>query len=451
MTSLTTKIVLFVLLFGLAACGRGGRDARPASVDYYTCIMHPSVHAEAPGKCPICGMELVPVKKRSDEPGAKSAERGDTRSASASRSTSDMQGMPGMPGMTGGETKGAKPGEFVVPVERQQQIGVTYATVARAPLEKTIRAVGIIEPDRQRLWAFVARAGGYLQQLFVTSPGELVETDAPLLSIYSPDLATTEREFVMLLEMRDHARSPQARETPASLIAAAKTRLRQWNVTDAQIAELEKERRPNDVLTLRSPFRGVVQKVRAEQGGEVKVGDNLVEVADLSVVWLWAELYENEIAAAKVGAAVSVTAASFPGEKFRGQIALVNPFIDEAKRTLKVRIDIPNPGFKLHPGMYASADLSLSLGEVPVIPTSAVIPTGQRNIVFVDKGAGRLEPRLVQLGAQSAEHVAVLAGLTIGERVVSSANFLIDAESNLQGALQDFEARGAESGKSVER
>jgi Cu(I)/Ag(I) efflux system membrane fusion protein len=436
MTSLTTKIFILALLLGLAVYGRGAAaETKPPDVDYYTCTMHPSVRAEAPGKCPICGMELVPVKMKGVERGA-TPQASDASRSNTPRATSDMQDMPGM---VSGEPKGAeKPGEFVVPVERQQQIGVTYATVARAPLQKPIRAVGIVEPDRQRLWAFVARVAGYLQQLFVTSPGEMVEKDAPLLSIYSPDLATTERELVMLLEMRDRARSPQTRETPASLIAAAKARLRQWNVTDEQIAELEKQRRPNDVLTLRSPFRGVVQKVTAEQGGEVKLGDNLVEVVDLSVVWLWAELYENEIAAGKIGAEVSVTAASFPGEKFSGRIAVINPFLDEMKRTMKVRIDIPNPDFKLRPGMYANAELSLSLGEALVIPISAVMPTGQRNIVFVDKGAGRIEPRVVQLGAQAADRIAVIAGLTIGERVVSSANFLIDAESKLQGALKDF-------------
>jgi Cu(I)/Ag(I) efflux system membrane fusion protein len=351
----------------------------------------------------------------------------------------DMPGMPGMLGMTSSEPKGeAKPGEFVVPVERQQQIGVTYATVTRASLQNTIRAFGTIEPDRQRLWTFVARVGGYLQQLFVTSPGELVEKDAPLLSIYSPDLATTEREFVMLLGMRDQARSAQARETPVSLIDAAKSRLRQWNVTNEQIAQLEKSRQPNDVLTFQSPFRGVVQKVSAQQGDAVKPGDNLVEVADLSVVWLWAELYENEISAVKPGAEVGVTAASFPGEKFHGRIAVINPFLDEMKRTLKVRIDIPNPDFILRPSMYANAELSINLGEALVIPTSAVMPTGERNIVFVDKGAGRIEPRVVQLGPRSADRVAVTTGLTSGERVVSSANFLIDAESRVQGALKDF-------------
>ena len=213
-----------------------------------------------------------------------------------------MQGMEGMAGMQGGHAghgahgpppgsvaQGAQTHEFVVPIERQQQIGVTYAKVARKRLAHTIRAVGMIVPDKARNWQFVSRVDGYVQKLNVTAPGELVEKDAPLLSIYSPDLFSSEREFVELLRMRDEARSKDARETPQRLIQSAKRRLQLWNVTDQQIAELEKTRKPSETLTLLSPFRGVVQSVPAEQGKAVKVGDMLVEVADLSVVWVLGE------------------------------------------------------------------------------------------------------------------------------------------------------------------
>ncbi|MBA3830748.1 MAG: efflux RND transporter periplasmic adaptor subunit [Chthoniobacterales bacterium] len=417
----TINIILVIALAFIASCSKPP-PPKPAGIDYYTCTMHPSVHAEAPGKCPICGMELVPVMKTSG---------GEMQS---------MSGMQGMPGMQDGETKGAgeKPREFVVPVERQQQIGVTYATVERKRLEKEVRAVGTVEADLQKHWAFVARVDGYVQQLFVASAGEVVEKDEPLLSIYSPDLATTEREFVMLLRMRDEARTPEMRATPERLIAAARTRLQQWNVTPEQIAELEKTRTPNETITLRSPFRGIVQELPAHQGVAVKTGDHLVDIADLSTVWVWADFYESELGALETGQNVAVTANSFPGDNFNGAIAVVNPFLNATSRISKVRIDINNPDFKLRPGMFANIVLAVVGGEQLAIPVSAIMPTGRRNIAFVDKGNGKLEPREVKLGKQFGDFYAVESGLAEGERIVASANFLIDAEAQVQGALADF-------------
>lgn len=413
MKTVLRNFMLIALLFALPACGsKSSGSSKPADVDYYTCTMHPSVHAEAPGKCPICSMDLVPVKK-----GA---------------------GAEAMP-LAAAKQSGPQTHEFTVPVERQQQIGVTYATVERKPLNHAIRAVGIVEPDAQRLWSFVARVEGYVQQLFVTSPGEIVEKDAPLMSIYSPELLTTERELVMLLQMRDKARTAEVRATPEQLIAAAKARLEQWNVTRKQIAELEKTRTPNELLTLRSPFRGVVQDVPVKQGAGVGIGQRLVEIADLSVVWVWADFYETELSMLKQGQKITVTTNSYPGEKFEGQIALINPFLDPAKRTSKVRIDIPNPDFRLQPGMYANVELRMQMGVGLTIPVSAVMPTGARNIAFVDKGGGKLEPRIVELGEVFGNDYVVKSGLAEGERVVASANFLIDAEAKVQGALKDFE------------
>ena len=412
MKSITLKLFVLAVLFISPACSKSSKSAKPPDVDYYTCTMHPSVHAEAPGKCPICGMDLVPVMKKNSD------------------AISPAQTSP-----SGGTASGH---EFVVPVERQQQIGVTYATVTRAPLHHTIRAVGAVETDLQRHWAFVARVDGYVKELFVPSAGQLVEKDAPLMSIYSPDLLTTERELVMLLRMRDEAKAKDARATPERLIASAESRLRQWNITDEQIAEIEQKRHPSDALTLRSPFRGVVQEVPAHQGVNVKVGDHLIDIADLSVVWVSAEFYESELSMLKTGQSVTVTTSSYPNERFEGQVAVINPFLEQAKRTAKVRIDIPNPDFKLRPGMYANVELGMDMGEGLTVPASAVMPTGSREIAFVDKGGGKLEPRVVELGEQIGDHYEVKSGLAEGERVVASANFLIDAESKVQGALADF-------------
>src|SRR5438309_169566 len=421
-------MTLVALRLDVTSYMKKGASSKPSNVDYYTCTMHPSVKSQDPkGKCPICGMDLVPVMKK----------------GGGEKQPGQMQGMEGDPGMPATKpeaaTQGAQTREFVVPVERQQQIGVTYAMVERKPLRHTIRSVGLVVPDKGRNWQFVSRVDGYVQRLDVKSPGEIVEKDAPLLSIYSPDLLTSEREFVELLRMRDQAKSKDARETPERLIQSARRRLQLWNVTNEQIAELEKTRNPQQNLTLLSPFRGVVQSVPVEQGKGVGIGNMLVEVADLSVVWVWAEFYENELPMLKVGQKIDITVKSYPGEKFEGTISLINPFLEEAKRTAKVRIDIPNPDFKLRPAMYVNAELAMDMGEGLTIPVSAVMPTGTRNVAFVDKGEGKLEPRVIQLGSKYADLYEVQSGLVENERVVASANFLIDAESKVQGALNEFE------------
>ena len=405
------------ILAGAAGCSNPAVPSPDGgAVDYYTCTMHPSVHlADPQGKCPVCGMNLVPVAKR----GAPAADR-----SVSPREQGDL----------------ASSHEFTVPVERQQQIGVTYAAVTRDALNREVRAVGVVTPDKARHWEFVARVDGYVQTLHVTSPGELVEKDQPLLTLYSPDLQTAERELVELLKMRDEGRSAEARRTAQGLIGSAKRRLAQWNVTPAQIAELERTRQPGEFLTLLSPFRGIVEAVSADQGRNVRMGDHLVDVADLSSVWVWADVYENELSLFRLGQKVKLTAAAYPGEVFEGVISLINPFLSETQRTAKVRIDIPNPDFRLRPAMYVNAVLSVGGGrEALTIPIGAVMPTGTRSLVFVDKTQGRLEPRAVLLGEKYGDRYEVKEGLAAGERVVSGANFLIDAEAQVQGALKSFE------------
>jgi Cu(I)/Ag(I) efflux system membrane fusion protein len=409
-----TGATSLLMATGIIGCSKSGQPTPDAdsNVDYYTCTMHPSVHLHDPkGKCPICGMNLVPVQKQG---------------SSAPASTREVAG--------GG------PAGFTVPVERQQQIGVTYATVARTALKREVRAVGIVTPDKARHWEFVARVDGYVQTLHVTSPGELVEKDQPLLTLYSPDLLAAERELVELLRMRDAARSAEGRRTAEELIDSARRRLVQWDVTPAQIADLERTRRPGEFLTLLSPFRGIVEAVPVDQGRNVKVGDHLVDVADLSAVWVWADVYENELAMVRVGQAATLSTAAYPGQEFKGKVSLVNPFLDAAQRTGKVRIDIPNGDFKLRPAMYV--DVVLAADEVRAaltVPVGAVLPTGTRNLVFVDKTQGRLEPRSIEVGGRYGDRYEVTAGLSEGERVVASANFLIDAEAKVQGALKAFE------------
>ncbi|MGH7980487.1 MAG: efflux RND transporter periplasmic adaptor subunit, partial [Limisphaerales bacterium] len=332
-----------------------------------------------------------------------------------------------------------QPGEFTVPLERQQEIGVTYATVERRPAQLSIRAVGTVAADKELQWDYVARVDGYVQKLFVFSPGEIIEKNSPLLTIYSPDLLTTENEFLDLLRTRDEATNNSAlSESSKDLVESAKERLRLWNITGNQIAELEKNRKPTQSLTFESPFRGVVQNLDVVQGQKVMDGDNLVSVTDLSEVWIWAQFYQDELPLLKNGLPVTITASSLPGEKFRGKISVIDPFVNDELRTARARIDVENPDFKLWPGDYVNVELKIDLGEPLAVPVNAVLPTGQHNIVFVDKGGGKLEPRFIQLGRQFGDYYEVESGLSQGERIVDSANFLIDAESQIQGALKSW-------------
>jgi Cu(I)/Ag(I) efflux system membrane fusion protein len=406
-----------LVALGLVACEPNGAATKPADVDYYTCTMHPSVHAQLPGKCPICSMDLVPVMKRAVQ-------------------TNTMSGME-----TGANLEAGRPSEFTVPMERQQQIGVTFGKVEQRHFHQAIRAVGTVAYDKQRQWDYVTRVAGYVQKLNVFSPGEAVEKGAPLLTIYSPELYTAQKEFVNALTMRDNARAKNTAEVLTSaeqLVESGKERLQLWDIRDDQIAELEKTRKPQEILALFSPFKGVVKELAVDQGSRVAVGDKLVDVADLSTVWVWAQFYQEDLPMLKQDLPVTITVPSSPGEKFQGKIVVIDPFINDALRTVRVRIDVDNPDLKLRPDMYVDAELSLDVGEGLAVPADAVLPTGLHNLVFVDKGGGRLEPRFVELGREYADVYEVKSGLQENERVVTSANFLIDAEAKVQGALKEW-------------
>jgi Cu(I)/Ag(I) efflux system membrane fusion protein len=406
---------------GLAGCGKTDSSSQAANsdIDYYTCTMHPSVHSHDPSaKCPLCGMDLVPVRKA----GAQ------------------VKSSPG-PATTDAGAADDRPREFTIPADRQQLIGVTYAAAETRPLQRTLRAVGLVAATTAKHWDYVARVDGYIHNLNVFSPGQAVEKGQLLLDLYSPDLAATEGEYVDLLRMRDQARrdhNAASQQTAEHLLAGARARLRQWNISEAQVDAIEKSGKAAEYLSLNSPLTGVVEAVAVHQGRHVAVGDHLLDLVDLSSVWIWAEFYENELPLLKPGLTVTVSSSSLPGFSVGGKIALVDPFLNEAKRTGRVRIDLDNAGGKLRPGAYVDVTLALNLGSGLVIPFNAVLPTGEHNVVFVDKGGGRLEPRFIQLGGRFGDYFEVTAGLKAGERVVSSANFLVDAESKVQGAQKSW-------------
>jgi RND family efflux transporter MFP subunit len=405
----TVPFCLMLILALLATSCERNESKKPADVDYYTCTMHPSVRAQEPGNCPICGMTLVPVKFHASGVAAASAPETAPHTA-----------------------------VFNIPPQRQQLIGVTYAQVETRPLQSTIRALGVVAFDPLRRWSYVSRVEGYVEKLEVSSAGQRVEKGQPLLTLYSPDLLVAERELADLLQSLDRAKSsglPAAIDTAQQNITAAQRRLNFWNIDDAEIERLEKTRQPVEYLTLSSPFQGVVQNLQAAQGRRVMAGDPLVEVVDLSSVWVWVDFYQDDLPLLTNGQPITITSESDPGWRAEGTIAQIDPFLDAVKRTCRARVDLANPDFKLRPDMYVNAELRVNFGPGLVVPIGAVLPTGERNYVFVDKGAGNLEPRVVELGWQGSGFYAVRKGLAAGERVANSALFLIDAEAKVQGAL----------------
>ena len=372
--------------------------------------MHPAVHSKESGKCPICGMDLIPV-----------------RNAKAASSA-----------------KESKTAEFTVPVERQQQMGVTYSEARLRPIRLDLRSVGTIEVDKAHTFDCVSRVDGYVEQLLVTSPGEHVVAGQPIMTIYSGDLRAPEQEFLNLLKVQSNGSVPTTWRDQA--LEAARRRLKYLNVSPTQIFELEQTQQTTDRVLFVSPCDGVVSEAPMKVGTSVKCGDKLMTLLNLSHLWLWASFYENEIELLKEGQPVTISLPAFPGRLFRGNISVVSPTIDPANGAVKVRIDLPNPDDQLKPGMHADVIAEVDAGKGITIPFDSVLPTGSRMLVFIEQGIGKLEPRFIQVGRQFADltdqsrkrFYEVTSGLREGDRVISSANFLIDAEAQIQGALGDF-------------
>ncbi|HEY2123766.1 MAG TPA: efflux RND transporter periplasmic adaptor subunit [Chthoniobacterales bacterium] len=417
----TACVWIMALALGISSCSKTPPPAiAAADINYWTCTMHPSVHAQKPGKCPICGMDLVPVMNK------------------AGASASPLMG---------------RPSQFTVPLERQQQFGVTYREARRRRIQLQVRSIGTFEPDRSKTFEYVAPSESYVMDLHVSSQGEKVKAGQALITVYSPGLRAAEQEFFSLLQAQ--VGGTTTRGTFEQLIESARHRLMSLNISKEEIDELERTRQPTDQLVVRSPFDGIVEQLQAKAGLTVMAGEKLVTVLDLSKIWLWAEFYENEIGLLNVGQRMQVTLPAFPGQSLEGIVSVINPVVEPNKRTVRVRVDLDNPEGKLLPGMYANVTAKIDGGEALAIPVDAAIPTGSRMLIFLDRGGGRLEPRFIHAGRQFTDsegqgqqrYYEVLDGLNDGDRIVSSANFLIDAESQVQGAVKDWEPNpGMDSG-----
>lgn len=452
MRKVTIILILFLILGILfSSCKKGKsstedlpRTGTQKELLYWTCGMHPSVRSDKPGKCPICNMDLVPVYKEEDvveEGGAVSLKLSSRAVKLASVKTFE---------------------------------------VAYLPLSKEIRAVGKIDYDERKQAYVASRIPGRIDKLFVDFTGITVKKGAPLVWLYSPSLVSTQEEYLLALETLEKIKDSHIEEVvlnARSLVESAKKRLLLWGITGGQIKELEERNAPQTHLTIYSPLSGTVIKKTALEGKYVKEGENIYFIADLRELWMIADIYEYEISWIKIGQQVEMTSTAYPGEVFNGKISFINPYIDERTRSVKIRVDVPNPEGRLKPGMYVDAlikapisggeesyytcpmhpeVISKNPGECPecgmflqkvegglvlTVPKSAVLDVGTRKIVYIDRGEGKYEPREVKVGPE-AEFVVdgkkqrffpVLKGLAEGDKVVTRANFLIDSQTQLTG------------------
>ena len=331
---------------------------------------------------------------------------------------------------------GAKP--IMLSAADQRRIGVTFAVAQLGPLAKEVRTVGQVTFDETRLQTISPKIDGWVDQLFINATGQPIAAGEPLLTVYSPMLVTAQEELLLAKRLsRDvTSASADARQNATDLLASARRRLAYWDIPAAEIATIERTEQVQKTLTLRSTAGGYVLQKNVTAGQKIMAGDALYKVADLSTVWVEGEVFEQDLANVRTGQMVHTDFDALPGKHLMGRISYIYPTLDPQTRTVRVRVVLANPGLQLKPGMYATILIAgTERPQVLTVPRSAVLSTGERSIVFVHDTNGYLTPREVTLGASNDERIEILRGLAVGETVVSSATFLVDAESNLGTAL----------------
>src|SRR5579863_5911950 len=325
--------------------------------------------------------------------------------------------------------------------QRMQSIGVKTGVVEYKVLSNPIRTVGNVEVDETRLAHVQLRFSGWIQQVFVDSIYKPVKKGERLLTIYSPEITATEQEYLLARDNRNlmgKSTVPGVASGSDSLFSAAAERLRQWQIPERDITRIEEGGAVQRELEIDSPVSGLITERSAFPSVFVQPGTNLYTIADLSVVWVQGQVFQTDIGRIKVGDSATITTDASPGRSFHGRVNFIYPQVDEATRTVKVRLEIPNPNMQLSLGMFVNVNLDAPMGRQLAIPSSGVFQSGTRQIAFVDRGSGYFEPREIETGAQAGDDLVVLKGLKAGEHIVTSANFLIDSESQLQAAMGSF-------------
>jgi membrane fusion protein, copper/silver efflux system len=449
------KAVLFASLIGIGILigfgyGRwygprpgGAAVAVKVEPKGYHCPMHPNYRSDKPGECGICGMRLVPDEAEDHSQHAHSAAASDRKILyyRDPEQPSYRSDKPGLNPETGNDLEPVYEtmpmGTIRVSPEKQQLIGVRFGTAETTAGTHTFRAAGKVMMDETRVAKVQTKIAGWIDRVFVDFTGKLVEKDQPLLTIYSPEMLASQQEYLLALRGKELMKaSPLAGsvEQSESMLKAARKRLELWDLSDGQIEQITRTGEPLKNITVLSPIGGYVMARNAFPKQRITPETELYTVADLSRVWVMADVFETDAASIRTGMAVHVTAPYSASRAVAGRVDYIQPQIDPVTRTLKVRIELDNPGLAFKPDMFVDAEFRIGMPARVTVPQEAVLNSGLRKTVFVDRGNGYLEPREVQTGGRAGDRVEITSGLRAGERIVVSGNFLIDSESQLKAA-----------------
>jgi multidrug efflux pump subunit AcrA (membrane-fusion protein) len=456
---IVTLIMNVLILAGpawLAGCNRA--DQGSSGGQKYHCPMHPTVVQDKKGSCPICGMDLVPIKE--NELSVKeNAPAEDEKIAQVKvghfycpMEAEHVQEKPGKCPLCGMKLVEKKqqaaasaapvPGLTTVAItaEARQRMGLKLGTVEKRALTGAVRTSARIVANETRQHRVTTKIEGWVDKLFVATTGQAIKKGDPLLTLYSPDLVSAQAEYLIALDgVKTHGGE--------SLLAASRRRFELWDISDEQIDRLEKSGKAEKYLTLYAPASGWVTERMVLAGQKIMPGEPLMVISDLTEIWADADIYQSDLPHVKVGMPVEVTLPYWPGQVFTGQVSFITPTLNPMTRTLNARLEIHNPDLLLKPEMYATAILKLEHGEKLAVPTSAVLFTGTRNVAFRDVGDGHLAPAELKLGARSGDYYEVLEGLNEGDKVVVSANFLVDSESSMKAAVESLMKGGGGGAK----
>ncbi|MEO7735435.1 MAG: efflux RND transporter periplasmic adaptor subunit [Kofleriaceae bacterium] len=381
---------------GSGAMGSGAMGSAAGSgsdVAYYTCSMHPAVHSEVPGTCPICSMNLTPVTREEQTAGV-----------------------------------------IHIAENRRALLGIRTTKVVRAPIDLEIVAKGRLTVDETRLHEVTLKIGGYITDLKVNAIGQTVHKGDTLFTLYSPELYAAEQEYLIARQNGDLMRGAGGSGHGDILIHAAETKLRLWGLADDQLRAIAEKNEPIERIPFRSPASGVVLEKNVVDGAAVTAGQRLFRIADLDQIWVEADVYESDFSHIAKGLPATITLDYLPGRTFDAKVSFVYPYLDPTTRSGRVRIALPNKGLELKPDMFATVTFKMPLGPRLVVPISAVVYTGPRRLVFRDLGDGAIRPQEVAIGARSGDSVEILTGVKEGDVVVSSGNFMVAAESRVRSA-----------------
>jgi Cu(I)/Ag(I) efflux system membrane fusion protein len=430
-----------------AASGAAGATGAQTKKPQFQCPMHPTITSDHPSDCPICGMKLVPMETGAPANPTAPAERRIAlyRSPMDPKQTSpaprkDEMGMDYLP-VYQDELDGTGSVEGLATIkidtDRQQLIGLTSIEASIGPIGGSLRTTGRVVVDETRVHHLNVKFSGFAEHVHADFIGHPVKKGDPLFSIYSPDLLASEEEFILALNTRAALSAAKGLASNGDdLVAAARRKLELLDVSADVIDQLEKTRKAERTITIRSPAAGVVVKKDVVPGMKVEAGAMPYEIVDLSSIWVLADVYETELRRVKVGSAATLLLKAIPDQSYRGRVAFIDPYLDPKTRSAKVRIAVSNPGYLIKPEMYGEVVLRTPSHQAVRVPPDAVIHTGTTDVVFLSLGDGKFQPRHVHLGDDDGQFVEVVSGLNKGDKIVTRANFLVDSESRLKASLQ---------------